>query len=217
MTTALVIQACTYAYMLSLMESPAHLVRTTRQSAGLSVRALARLAQVPPSTVLRIESGSVDPTFGMLQRLLDAAEQDLHMESIRRPSSHRGPTLAELADAWIELPDGHPDWTRLRSFLDGLALHPDDLETAIIRRPAKSESPVLDSLLAGIAEKLADDAGIGRPGWTRRTPCLSKEWSPFGPPRLIAKWRDAAPSQFLNRGLVVDESSLWRDPEKLGV
>src|ERR1019366_7853008 len=141
--------------MLAVMESPADLVRDARQSAGLSARALARVAQIPSSTVLRIESGQLDPTFGMLRRLLEAAGQDLRLRSIRRPPSQRGPVLAELMDAWVESPEEHPDWTKLRSFLDDLALHPDRVETAIIRRPAKSPSPVLDTLLAGIAEKLA--------------------------------------------------------------
>lgn len=202
--------------MLSFMESPADLVRDARQSAGLSARALARLAQVPSSTVLRIESGKVDPTFGMLRRLLEAAGQDLCLRSTRWPPSRRGPVLAELADAWVESPDEHPDWTKLRSFLDDLSLHPDRVETAIIRRPAKSPSLVLDTLLAGIAEKLADDAGIGRPAWTRRTPCLREEWSPFSTPRLKAMWRRAAPPQLLDRGLVIDEPSLWRNPETVG-
>jgi transcriptional regulator with XRE-family HTH domain len=205
------------AYMLSSMESPADLIRDARQSADLSARALARLAQVPSSTVLRIESGKVDPTFGMLRRLLEAAGRDLHLRSTRKPPSRRGPVLAELVDAWVESPDEHPDWTKLRSFLDYLALHPDHVETAIIRRPAKTQSPVLDTLLAGIAEKLADDAGVGRPAWTRRAPSLSQEWSPFGTPRLVATWRDASPPQLLGRGLVIDEPSLWRDPETVGV
>jgi transcriptional regulator with XRE-family HTH domain len=198
------------------MESPADLIRSARQSAGLSARALGKVAQVPSSTVLRIENGKVDPTFGMLRRLLDAAGQDLRLRSIRRPSSRRSPAIAELAYAWVESPDERPDWTRFRSFLDDLALHPDNVEAAIIRRPAKSQSPVLDTLLAGIAEKLADDAGIGRPAWTRRTPRLSEEWSPFGTPRLLTMWRKATPPQLLDRGLVIDEPSLWRDRETVG-
>ena len=151
------------------MESPAGLLRDARKSAGLSARALVSLARVPSSTVIRIESGKVDPTVGMLQRLLEAAGQGLRLRTTRRPSSQRAPVLAGQADAWVESPDGHPDWTKLRSFLDYLSLHPDRVETALIRRPAKSPSPVLDTLLAGIAEKLADDAGLGRPAWTRRT------------------------------------------------
>ena len=71
--------------------------------------------------LLRIESGKVDPTFGMLRRLLEAAGQDLHLRSTRRSPSQRGRVLAELADAWVELPDEHPDWTKLRLFLDDLA------------------------------------------------------------------------------------------------
>jgi transcriptional regulator with XRE-family HTH domain len=195
---------------------PADLIRDARQSASLSARALARPAQVPSSTVLRIESGKVDPTVGMLRRLLEAAGQELFLRSTPRQPSQRCPVLAELADAWVESPDGHPDWTKLRSFLDDLSLHPDRVDASIIRRPAKAPSPVLDTLLAGIAEKLADDAGIRRPPWTRRTPCLREEWSPFGTPRLKAMWRSSAPPQLLERGLVIDEPSLWRNPETVG-
>lgn len=43
-----------------------------RQRVGLTQRELARLAGVAPSTVSRIESGEVDPTIGMLNRLLAA-------------------------------------------------------------------------------------------------------------------------------------------------
>jgi transcriptional regulator with XRE-family HTH domain len=204
------------AYMLSLMETAANLISEARSAARLSARALARLAGVPPSTVLRIEAGQVDPTVGMLRRLLDAASHDLKIGSSKRPASARGPVLAELADAWSEKPDGHPDWTRLKGFLDHLAQHPQRTEVAILRRPPMAPSPVLDTLLGGIAEKLADDAGLRRPAWTRRTPPLHGEWAPFGTPRLVAQWRSSTPAQLLHRGLVIDEASLWRNPETIG-
>jgi transcriptional regulator with XRE-family HTH domain len=202
--------------MLSLVETAADLVREARKGSNLSARAMARQAGVPSSTVLRIESGQVDPTLGMLRRLLDAAGRDLKIGSTTRPVSARGPILAGLADAWVETPDGHPDWTRLRAFLDHLALHPHRTEWAILRRPPKAPSPVLDSLLGAIAEKLADDAGLSRPAWTRRIPPLPIEWAPFGTPRLVARWRSTTPEQLLSRGLVIDESSLWRNPETIG-
>jgi transcriptional regulator with XRE-family HTH domain len=199
------------------MESAADLVREARTNANLSARALARQVGVPSSTVLRIESGQVDPTLGMLRRLLDGAGRDLKIASKRRPVSSQGPILAELVNAWVDSPDGHPDWTKLRTFLDHMALHPQRIEAAIMRRPPKAPSPVLDSLLGGIAEKLADDAGISRPAWTRRTPPLCEEWAPFGTPRLVAKWRATTPEQILSRGLVIDEPSLWRNPATIGV
>lgn len=49
------------------------LLEQARHMAGLSQRALARDAGVPPSTVQRIEAGQVSPTIAMLDRLLDAA------------------------------------------------------------------------------------------------------------------------------------------------
>ena len=199
------------------MESPAELFATPANQPACSAAPLWQgWLKSPRRPSSGIESGKVDPTFGMLRRLLEAAGQDLRLRSTRRPPSQRGPVLAELADAWVESPDEHPDWTKLRSFLDDLSLHPDRVETAIIRRPAKSASPVLDTLLAGIAEKLADDAGIGRPRLDSTHPRLREEWSPFGPPRLKAMWRSAAPPQLLDRGLVIDEPSLWRDPETVG-
>ncbi|MCU1494517.1 MAG: hypothetical protein JWO62_2281 [Acidimicrobiaceae bacterium] len=53
------------------------LVKTARTLAGLSRSQLAALAGVPASTVTRIEAGSVDPTTGMLDRILMAAGYQL--------------------------------------------------------------------------------------------------------------------------------------------
>jgi transcriptional regulator with XRE-family HTH domain len=196
------------------MDSAAELVRRARQCAELSTRALADRAQVPPSTITRVEAGKIDPTVGMLRRLLDAAGQELHVTT-RRRTTKRIPVLAELTNAWVDSPHEHPDWTRLRSWLDYLMTHPNEVERSIVRRPAKSQSLVLDSLLAGIAEKLADDAGLARPRWAAQTPNLNQEWSAFGTPRMMAAWRAAAPPQLLKRGLIIDAPSLWRDSETI--
>jgi transcriptional regulator with XRE-family HTH domain len=129
------------------VERASDLVRRVREESGISARALAKRAQVPASTVSRVESGTVDPTVGMLQRLLDAAGYDLGVAASRR--RRRGPVLAELSDAWIDTPgEEHPDWTALRAFLDYLMMHPDEVGSAIVRKPAMSGSHVMDSLLA---------------------------------------------------------------------
>lgn len=49
------------------------IVKQAREAAGLNKNQLAALAGVPASTVSRIESGAIDPTLGMLDRLLRAA------------------------------------------------------------------------------------------------------------------------------------------------
>ena len=193
------------------METAGTLVKSARDAAGLSQRALARLAGVPPTTVNRVQSGETDATFGMLVRLLDAAGHEMRISTQPRAASTRSRRLADLATAWSDHRAGSPDWTRLRAFLDDLSLHPDRAGPAISGRPRKSPSPILDTMLAGIAEKIADDSGLPRPAWTRRVPRLEDDWHEDGTPRMIARWREATPPQLLARGLVVDGDSLWRD------
>jgi transcriptional regulator with XRE-family HTH domain len=53
------------------------LLRLARTKRGWSQRRLATAANVPQSTVARIESGSRQPTIPMLERLLAAADFDL--------------------------------------------------------------------------------------------------------------------------------------------
>lgn len=199
------------------MENTPTLVRRVRAAAGLSARALAGRAGVSASTITRIESGRMDPTVGMLQRILAAAGQDLHV-STRLIPRRRHPALAGLLDAWAPSPAGDcPDWTRLRAFLDHLALHPELIQAAIVRPPAPSGSPLMDVLLAGIADKVADDAGLARPAWTRGAGKLDELWLTPGTPRMQARARRQAPPQLLARGLAIDASSLWRDRESVGV
>jgi DNA-binding XRE family transcriptional regulator len=203
------------AYMFTLMMKAAVLLRGARTQAHLSVRALAQRAGVAVSTVQRIEQGQVDPTTGMLARLLQAAGQRLELTA----APWRGPQLASLTDAWRRGSSGdvRPDWTRLRAFLDHLALHPDDVAGATLGMPAPSGSELVDNLLAAIAEKLSDDVGLARPGWTGRVPGLSTSWTQPGTPRMREAIRLATPPQFAARGLTLDEKSLWRDRASVGV
>ena len=180
----------------------------------MSVRSLGAAAGVAYSTVARIESGRMDPTMGMLTRLLTAAGHDLHLTAT---SSHL-PQLADLRDAWATDTRGQdrPDWTRLRNFLDHLYRHPNQRAMAIARQPARSGSAFLDCLLAGIAEKTADDAGLPRPPWTRRIPSLGDPWISPGTPRMIANYRAATPPQLASRGITLTADSLWRPAEAKG-
>jgi len=65
------------------MISPATLLHNARTGAQLSIRALAGLAGVSASTISRIEAGQIDPTVGMLSRLLDST--GLEMELTTHP------------------------------------------------------------------------------------------------------------------------------------
>lgn len=189
-------------------------LREARQSAGLSVRGLAAAAGVAYSTVARIESGRLDPTTGMLSRLLEAAGCQLELAAVRVPV----PRLADLVDAWTvdALGQDRPDWTRLRGFLDHLAEHPHHVGVAVAFPPPPSGSGFMDALLAGIAEKLCDDAGLPRPAWVRRVPGLPMPWISPGTPRMQAAARAGTPPQLAARNIFVRADSLWRGAAAVG-
>lgn len=177
------------------------------------MRALADRAGTSASTVARIESGAMDPTVGMLRRLLGAAGHEIELSTRPTPIRLR---LADLHDAWRASSAGdRPDWTRLRAFIDHLSLHPDAVPEALRRPPSRSGSPVMDALLAALASKLADDHGLARPRWTsarhRRLPEL---WESPGTPSMRARARTSTPPQLLEHGLVISADSLWRHRDR---
>jgi len=199
--------AACVAYMVTRMDT-ATLVREARHEAGLSIRALSARAGVSPATVSRIEAGRMDPTVGMLMRLLDSAGCTIELTR-RTPIT---PPLASLADSWTSSSRGDIiDWTRLRAWLDEIALHPDETRIVILTSPAPSGSQLLDNLLAGIAETLADESGLDRPEWTNRVPALTQEWTTPGTAKIRAAARKSTPPALAARGLTLARTSLWRD------
>jgi transcriptional regulator with XRE-family HTH domain len=192
------------------MQDASTLVREAREDAGLSLRVLAERADLSYTTICRIEHGQIDPTWGTLRKLFDALGEELGLE--RRRLGHR-PQLADLTDAWSTDAVGQdqPDWTRLRAFLDGLARRPELAENAVRARPPASGSTFFDNLLAGIAEKIADDGSIPRPAWTKRVPPLSETWECLGTPRMRAAAAASTPRQLAARRIVIPAASLWRN------
>lgn len=190
------------------------LVTNVRESSGLAVRRLAAKADVAGSTITRIQSGVVDPSIQTLKRILDAAGFDLQIGVIRHGTPRR-PHLVDLVDAWtrhrgqIRL-----DWTRWRILLDELALRPEWIPEAIYIAPPPAGEQVIDALLAAVAEKLADDAGLTRPVWTELAATLDE---PYRPQVGRAVAGHAVPHQLAARGLMIDSESLWRNREAVGV
>lgn len=200
--------AACVAYMLTSMPDSSTLLHTARLRAGLSIRTLASLAGVSASTVSRIESAQMDPTIGMLERLLAAAGHDLAIST----THNQHPTIASLANAWRSSSRGDViDWTRLRAFLDYLFLHPTETPLALATKPAKSGSSLLDNLLAGIAETQADESGFPRPAWTKAVASLKEPWVSPGTPRQQEQSRLSTPQALARRGITLARSSLWRD------
>ena len=191
------------------MAQAATLIREAREEAGLSLRAMAARSDVSYTTICRIEKGHLDPTTGTLGKLLGAVGEDL---DLRRCPAKPVPQLAELADAWTRdrADQDQPAWPRLRTFLDHLARHPELAASAIRATPPPSGSIFFDNLLAGIAEKVADDMGTTRPAWTKRIAALADTWESLGTPRMRASAAAATPAQLAARHIMIPASSLWR-------
>ena len=191
------------------MESPAIWIRVERGRLGLSTRDLARLTGVSYPTISRIENGHEEPRWSTLEKIFDVLGHPLTPS----PDERKQPRLADLADAWTKdaTHAHHPDWVRLRGLVDQLRLRPALIAQAILPEPPRSRSMVMDALLAGIAEKLADDAGISRPRWARKRPPLREPWSVAVRPSKRAEAEATAPAQFIRRGLLIPESTIWRE------
>ena len=192
----------------------AQLVTNAKESANIPIRKLAADAGVAGSTITRIQAGTVDPSFATLTRILEATGYDI--EIVATPQGARKhPRLADLADAWSYRDSTvRLAWTRWRTFLDRLALHPKNLPEAIYTPPPPSGNPVIDNLVAAVAEKLADDANLPRPSWTENITKLSAPYRPATARNLA----DAdIPQQFAARGLMIDTTSLWRPRGTVGV
>lgn len=200
---------CIYAYIMQVGQ----LVSGAKEASGLPVRALADSAEVATTTITRIQSGAVDPSVGTLDRILDAAGFELRISVVWHDALQ--PSLADLVDAWsdrtgrVEL-----EWTRWRALLDHLAVRPELVPEAIYVPPWPTGKPVIDALLAAVAEKLADDAGLPRPAWAERTPPLVQ---PYQPPVARQARGRTIPPQLAARFLLIDTESLWRNRETVGV
>jgi transcriptional regulator with XRE-family HTH domain len=196
-------------FTLTFMESPATWIRDGRRSLGLSTRDLARLAGVAYPTISRIENGHDQPRWSTLERIFDVLGSPL------TPSANDDdrPRLADLRDAWIQdaLGTEHPEWVRFRAFADQLTMRPSLTAQAILPEPPRSGSLLIDTLLAAMAEKIADDAEIARPHWVRDRPPLAEPWSAEVRPSKRAEARANAPAQFVNRGLLIPASAIWRE------
>jgi transcriptional regulator with XRE-family HTH domain len=193
--------------MLLPMKDSGAILRDARANAGLSRRALAAKAGVPTSTVSRIEQGQSDPTLTMLARLVEAAGRDLVVESRLREDVL---SLAQLATAFSdENGQRKIDWTRLRGFVDRVQLHPEALPEAIADPPAPT-FPLLNVILAALAEQLADEHDIERPRWTRAFGPLDEPWSPPATPRMRASFEESTPEPFRRRNVVLSRSALFR-------
>lgn len=195
------------------MDNIGALVRRERQALGLSIRELGMLAGVAYPTISRIEQDHEEPRWATMTKI--AAVFGKTFEPSFTPALTPTPTLASLADRWTRDVHGDPlpDWTRWRALADQLLLRPELTGAAILPTPNPSGSSFVDNLLAATAEKLADDIGIRRPGWTMRYQPLREPWRPPGTPRMQTEAAARTPAQFAARNITLPADAIWRPRE----
>ena len=189
--------------------NPGDLIRRERIALGLSTRELAALAGVSYPTISRIENGHDQPRWDTLEKLAGALGMSWNPVLERRAT----PRLADLVVHWDrnEAGEVEPDWTRWRAFADQLHLHPEFTQVAIAPAPTATGSALVDNLIAAMAEKLADDAGIRRPNWTHRIAPLIAPWAAPATPRRRAEHRLQTPPQFAARNITLPVAAIWRE------
>lgn len=149
--------------------SAAELVQRARQANGVSRATLARLADVSPSTVGRIELGRLDPTWSVLSGILEAAGYrvgvgvqslgDLSAVSAGRSAFAELPDSARTPDMerWLER------WRRAGVVDDrGLATNPQQLGTLVgnaarlTSRPGRTAAIAYERSWQNVAASLRD-------------------------------------------------------------
>ncbi|WP_395152459.1 helix-turn-helix domain-containing protein [Ilumatobacter sp.] len=181
------------------------MIRNERDALGLSIRDLAALAGISYPTISRIENGHEDPRWDTLTKISAALGKTLVPTFETRP-------ILRLAEIDIDGTTGEPNWTLLRSFADQITLHPEWTAAAIADVPS-SGSSFMSNLLAAIAERLADNARIQRPGWTKQVAALESPWAAPATPRRRAMNAENTPAQFAARRITLPERAIWRDRE----
>lgn len=107
-------------------------------------------------------------------------------------------------------PSGEINPLALATFMDYLPTSSQTRQALISAAPAPTGNAVTDNMLAGLAETIADEAGLPTPAWCATVPPLQEALPIDGTPRMLAKQRAAALLRFLDRGITMPRTSLFR-------
>lgn len=111
------------------------------------------------------------------------------------------PHLADVVRGAKSVP-----YTALRGFTDWLDRHPMLAGDAIAEQPSSSGDREFDSLVAAIAETVADDMGIARPEWTRAVPSAKRSASAASAPSRVPG--EISPA-FERRAIDLTRDTFW--------
>lgn len=183
------------------------LIRSARQSAGITQLEVAERAGTTQPAVAAYESGARTPSLATLVRLLGACEHDV--EVVTRPRMRRGAaSLGELAQAiQQDVEDGREqDALRLLfGFADDFrgSSRPGAIEL-IADEPAATGDSRFDAALAGIAEFFAAERGIPAPDWVDQpNRFVEPLWFVASRPEFDAYTLANTPASFARHGVLI--------------
>lgn len=104
-----------------LKEDVGEMLRTARLSFGLSQRKLAKQSGVANATISQIESGSFNPTIGMLKKILSGFPMSLS-EFFSEDDVRRQPSIFFGAGELTEISDGGVSYRQVGRNLNGRAI-----------------------------------------------------------------------------------------------
>lgn len=186
---------------------PDLLVRRIRDEAHLSLRALAKAADVATSTVHRIEKGELHPTVDTLDRIAQAAGVRLHID----PRVDSAASLVGLARTIRERDGSGVNPVRLAAELVGRFRKADRdvCLRMILGEPPSTGDARWDAFLGALAEWLAMEADLLAPEWAGRPErFLGRGWW-ITPMKSMQAWEYAGtPVSFKTRGVFVHRDSL---------
>jgi transcriptional regulator with XRE-family HTH domain len=191
------------------MVTPAVLVRTVRDEAGLSVRTLADAAGVAASTVHRIERGELQPTVEILGQIVEAAGSRLRVEALVDHSvSVVG--LARSIRADVAAGDYVVPVRKAAELVGRFRGADQRMQLRMITaRPPLIGDPRWDAFVAALAEWLAVQAGLPAPAWVRDdSRYLRRGWW-VTPMDSMHAWEYAgSPVSFQSHGVYLHRDSL---------
>ncbi len=180
------------------------ILRERRRAAGLTQRALAKLAGVSQAEVARIESHDVQPSLLTLGRLLDELGTEL------RPVE-TGVAVAVAAEIKAVIDTGELsnrgviDCLRSAAGIVDAAQRssPDSFRRSVAAPPATTDSPGFDALLAALVEDSCEMVGVEPPPWVNDAWRFVDEWYPSGVETLREAAREESRRAFARHGVFV--------------
>lgn len=183
------------------------LLRSARQSRGISQRALAKAAGIHQPRIAALESAAEDATVGRLEDLL----RKLGHQVTLIPSNRR-PAWAAGEDVKRALVDGdeRTAWREVIQLNDDLrAVDPATCVVLSATPPSGTGDPRFDALVAAVTDAAITDRRLPRPTWLNDEKWkLTEPWDVESVPSLQGAARRATPRALRRHGIYLDRKVL---------